>query len=308
VERQGEPQPAAGEAPRVVDLAGSRDAVIDDFLAVARAGASGAGGLFTAVGSDVDPDLALDWWLRATRLPRLGWTEGSHVAAFAVAAPPEAPLPPWARLRWFTAAARRGSAERARRILRQLAASERHHPSAPHFCVPVLAVPPEAGATGAARRLLEAVQERSAAHPTSTGVCCETGDAAVSALLEDLGHRPAARFRADGVRRSVFFRPDAGATDLDEPVVVPIEDSIDLHRFRPGEVGEVVAGYVEAAFEAGLREVRIIHGRGRGVQRHRVQRLLARDPRVERFSDAPADRGGRGATIAWLSAREGKRR
>ena len=85
-----------------------------------------------------------------------------------------------------------------------------------------------------------------------------------------------------------------------ELVEIPIEDSIDLHLFRASEIGDVVEGYLEAAAERGFREVRIIHGRGRGVQRDRVQRLLARSPYVERFTDAPADRGGWGATIAWL--------
>ncbi len=85
-----------------------------------------------------------------------------------------------------------------------------------------------------------------------------------------------------------------------ELVEIPIEDSIDLHLFRAPEIGDVVEGYLEAAAERGFREVRIIHGRGRGVQRDRVQRLLARSPYVERFTDAPADRGGWGATIAWL--------
>ena len=56
-----------------------------------------------------------------------------------------------------------------------------------------------------------------------------------------------------------------------DPVVIPIEDSIDLHRFRPSEIGEVVDAYLEAAVEQGLREVRLIHGRGRGVQRNRVR-------------------------------------
>lgn len=85
-----------------------------------------------------------------------------------------------------------------------------------------------------------------------------------------------------------------------DPVVVPIGDSIDLHLFRASEVGDVVEGYLEAASQRGFREVRIIHGRGRGVQRERVQRLLARSSLVERFRDAPGDRGGWGATLAWL--------
>jgi dsDNA-specific endonuclease/ATPase MutS2 len=89
-----------------------------------------------------------------------------------------------------------------------------------------------------------------------------------------------------------------------ETVVIPIEESIDLHLFRPSEVGDVVDGYLEAAAERGFREVRIIHGRGRGVQRNRVRRHLERSPLVEFFSDAPGDRGGFGATIAWLHPTE----
>lgn len=85
-----------------------------------------------------------------------------------------------------------------------------------------------------------------------------------------------------------------------DPVRLPIEDHLDLHAFRPSEISEVVDAYLEAAQEAGFREVRLIHGRGKGVQRARVQRLLARDPRVERFVDAPPDRGGWGATLVWL--------
>lgn len=86
----------------------------------------------------------------------------------------------------------------------------------------------------------------------------------------------------------------------DEPVVVPIEDAMDLHAFAPREIPAVVESYLEAAHDAGFREVRLIHGRGRGVQRARVQQVLATHPLVERFCDAPADRGGLGATLAWL--------
>jgi len=85
-----------------------------------------------------------------------------------------------------------------------------------------------------------------------------------------------------------------------DPVRLPIEDHLDLHAFRPSEISEVVDAYLEAAQEAGFREVRLIHGRGKGVQRARVQRLLARDPRVEHFVDAPPGRGGWGATLVWL--------
>jgi dsDNA-specific endonuclease/ATPase MutS2 len=85
-----------------------------------------------------------------------------------------------------------------------------------------------------------------------------------------------------------------------DPVVIPIEESIDLHWFRPAEIKDVVEGYLEAALERGFREVRLIHGRGMGVQRNRVQKILARHPHVERYADAPGDRGGWGATLAWL--------
>jgi len=86
----------------------------------------------------------------------------------------------------------------------------------------------------------------------------------------------------------------------DDIGVIPIEDAIDLHGFQPREIPQVVESYLEAAVEKGYREVRLIHGRGKGVQRRRVQDLLARHPLVERYADAPAHRGGWGATIAWL--------
>ncbi len=89
-------------------------------------------------------------------------------------------------------------------------------------------------------------------------------------------------------------------TTEEEVFELPIEDFLDLHHFRPSEVLEVVDAYLDAALEQGITEVRLIHGRGKGVQRARVQRLLADDPRVERFTDAPPGRGGWGATLVWL--------
>ena len=88
------------------------------------------------------------------------------------------------------------------------------------------------------------------------------------------------------------------------PILVPIEDALDLHTFRPAEIASVVESYLEAARDAGLREIRLIHGKGLGVQRSVVQRLLATSPHVECFADAPPERGGLGATIAWLRPRE----
>ncbi len=88
-----------------------------------------------------------------------------------------------------------------------------------------------------------------------------------------------------------------------EIVELPIEDAIDLHPFAPRDIPEVVASYLEAAHAAGFREVRLIHGRGIGVQRERVRATLARHPLVTRFADATPERGGWGATIAWLVQR-----
>lgn len=87
-----------------------------------------------------------------------------------------------------------------------------------------------------------------------------------------------------------------------EVVHVPIEDALDLHPFAPAEIPDVVCSYLEAAHEAGFREVRLIHGRGKGVQRERVRATLARHPLVESFAEATPDRGGWGATIARLVA------
>jgi DNA-nicking Smr family endonuclease len=73
----------------------------------------------------------------------------------------------------------------------------------------------------------------------------------------------------------------------DEPVRVPIEDAIDLHSFAPRDVISVVDEYLHAARDAGFSEVRLIHGRGKGVQRADIQRLLRDHALVEQFWDAP---------------------
>lgn len=91
----------------------------------------------------------------------------------------------------------------------------------------------------------------------------------------------------------------------DEPASLPIEDAIDLHGFRPRDIPSVVQEYLQAAWDLGLREVRLIHGRGIGFQRMRVRQLLAQHPLVERFTDAPPQRGGWGATLVWLRAPSG---
>ena len=79
---------------------------------------------------------------------------------------------------------------------------------------------------------------------------------------------------------------------------VPIEGEIDLHAFAPRDIPSVVADYIDAAAAAGLQDVRLVHGRGRGVQRGIVQAALERHPRVAEFWDDPA--AHLGATIARI--------
>ena len=85
-----------------------------------------------------------------------------------------------------------------------------------------------------------------------------------------------------------------------EPVILPAQDSIDLHPFAPKDIPSVIEEYIAQCIAAGIYEVRIIHGRGAGVQRKIVQSLLAKHPRVASFKDAPAEAGGWGATVAIL--------
>jgi dsDNA-specific endonuclease/ATPase MutS2 len=88
-------------------------------------------------------------------------------------------------------------------------------------------------------------------------------------------------------------------------VAVPLTDVLDLHSFRPDETQRMVAAYLGDAQRAGLEEVRIVHGRGRGVQRALVRRVLSDAPEVAGFADAPPARGGWGATLVRLRRAEG---
>lgn len=87
----------------------------------------------------------------------------------------------------------------------------------------------------------------------------------------------------------------------DDPVEFEVTDVLDLHTFPPSEVKELVADYLDLAYDKGLRELRIIHGKGRGVQRRMVRAILERDPRVTAFGDPPGHTGGWGAT--WVQMR-----
>ena len=85
-----------------------------------------------------------------------------------------------------------------------------------------------------------------------------------------------------------------------EPVTIEIRDFIDLHTIPPRDVKRVVEEYLLEARRAGFRSVRIIHGKGIGVQREMVRSILARTSFVEAWTDAPPDGGGLGATIVRL--------
>lgn len=95
--------------------------------------------------------------------------------------------------------------------------------------------------------------------------------------------------------------PEAPESPADEaPVVVPIGDSLDLHPFAPRDIPSVVDEYLREAHRRGFREVRIIHGRGQGVQRAVVRRVLRGHSLVVSFADAAPPAGGWGATMVVL--------
>ena len=84
--------------------------------------------------------------------------------------------------------------------------------------------------------------------------------------------------------------------------MLPLEDVLDLHPFAPHEVRSVVEEYLSQCCAAGLTVVRLIHGKGMGVQRESLRALLARLPFVRAFHDAPPETGGWGATVVTLHA------
>ncbi len=85
-----------------------------------------------------------------------------------------------------------------------------------------------------------------------------------------------------------------------DPMVLPIEDCLDLHAFRPNEIRSVVEEYLWECGRAGRREVRLIHGKGAGTQRAIVRSVLAKHSAVLSYGDAPPEAGGWGATLVAL--------
>jgi DNA-nicking Smr family endonuclease len=91
--------------------------------------------------------------------------------------------------------------------------------------------------------------------------------------------------------------------EVPEIVVLPLTGELDLHAFAPRDVASVVEEYVRACAEKGVLDLRIVHGKGRGVQRAVVDRLLASLPEVASFGDAPPASGSWGATLVRLHDR-----
>ncbi|MEA2166356.1 MAG: hypothetical protein QOK37_4483 [Thermoanaerobaculia bacterium] len=99
-------------------------------------------------------------------------------------------------------------------------------------------------------------------------------------------------------------RDDPAANDDVEPVEIPITDTLDLHPFRPNEVRDVARSFLEESRARGFRQVRLIHGRGIGMQRENIRKMLASLEFVEDFHDADGSGGGWGATVVVLKSEE----
>ena len=98
--------------------------------------------------------------------------------------------------------------------------------------------------------------------------------------------------------------PDGGGPPgdppFDDPVPLPIDGTLDLHAFRPSEVGALVPEWIDACRAAGILELSIVHGKGTGALRRSVEAILARHPAVAAFRTAGEDGGGWGATLVSL--------
>lgn len=90
------------------------------------------------------------------------------------------------------------------------------------------------------------------------------------------------------------------STNSEIPVVVPIDGILDLHTFNPRELPSLIGEYLQVCREKGILNIRIIHGKGKGIQKARVHSLLAKNPLVREFKVAPENAGGWGATLVAL--------
>jgi DNA-nicking Smr family endonuclease len=94
--------------------------------------------------------------------------------------------------------------------------------------------------------------------------------------------------------------PDEPSDDFDPPSELPIDGVLDLHTFAPREVGSLIPDWIDACKARGIRELRIVHGKGSGALRRTVHAILDRRPDVLAYQLAPAERGGWGATLVTL--------
>jgi len=85
-----------------------------------------------------------------------------------------------------------------------------------------------------------------------------------------------------------------------EPISLPIDGVLDLHTFSPKEVGDLLEDYVAECIRIRIYDLRIIHGKGKGILRDRVRKILSKHPMVASFSEAPLEAGGWGATLVRL--------
>ncbi len=110
--------------------------------------------------------------------------------------------------------------------------------------------------------------------------------------MRTLSSRAVARNRADD--------PPEGDSPFGDAVPLPLDGTLDLHAFAPGIVGDLLREWIDASHAAGLRELRIVHGKGTGALRRSVEVILARHPLVVSFEPAGEGAGGWGATLVSL--------
>jgi len=120
-------------------------------------------------------------------------------------------------------------------------------------------------------------------------------------MVMEMDRKDSTPKRGSAVKKNGSFAE--GEQPFEEPVRLPIEDALDLHAFARKEIPSVVEEYLELCRQAGMSEVRLIHGKGTGAQRAVVRRLLRNLPGVLSFADAPSQAGGWGATLVRLKPR-----
>jgi len=102
------------------------------------------------------------------------------------------------------------------------------------------------------------------------------------------------------VTRDRHDDPPEGGAPFPDPVPLPLDGTLDLHAFQASELGDLLPEWIAASRAAGLRELRVVHGKGTGALRRSVEAILARHPLVESFRTAQEDAGGWGATLVTL--------